>query len=324
MTSNEYVDSADILAKGKQSQCSYLEATGGWQRMVEHPQGSPTSSCTDLTVTKPCRIAEDDGLRSREMRRLIQDGVSGECEPTTATIPRVVIQFWHDSKNIPRDVQECLDSWQPLDSRGFKRVLFDDLKARRFISKAFGGRHLAAFDRCHHPAMRCDYFRLCYLLQHGGFYVDADEYYQGGDYESLFRDVRLKIQPLCYDVTTATMIPYSKFATEQTDSPDWIFYVNNNPIVAPAFHPVVRLALFRSTVILLSNPENRLEIQSTTGPGNFTASLIKHAITSENQGWARDFLLLANWETISVSKWPLGYRNDERNWRLWNRAEANI
>jgi hypothetical protein len=36
--------------------------------------------------------------------------------------------------------------------------------------------------------MRCDYFRLCYIYRQGGFYVDADEIYQGGDYHSLYRD----------------------------------------------------------------------------------------------------------------------------------------
>lgn len=66
-----------------------------------------------------------------------------------------------------------------------------------------------------------------------------------------------------------------------------------------------------------------VDIQSTTGPGNFTASLVKHALISELAGQARDFALLANWQTISVSRWPLSYRDDERNWRLWNPAQAN-
>jgi hypothetical protein len=293
--------------------------------MVIDSQGADAHCCNEsATVTNPSRIAEDEGLRSRHMRRLIQDLVSTESHPTASTIPKVVIQFWHDSKNIPADVQECLDSWKPLDSRGVKRVLFDDYTARRFISKSFGRHHVAAFDRCHHPAMRCDYFRLCYIDRHGGFYVDADEFYQGGDYDSLFQDNRLKIQPLCYDIPSATMVPYDVFTREQDDSPNWIFYVNNNPLVAPGAHPVVRLALRRSTRILLSDGGKRLDIQSTTGPGNFTASLVKHAIISELAGQARDFSLIANWEAISVSRWPLSYRNDERNWRLWSHAQANI
>jgi hypothetical protein len=29
-------------------------------------------------------------------------------------------------------------------------------------------------------------------------------------------------------------------------------------------------------------------------------------------------LLLANWGAISTSRWSLSYREDDRNWRLWN------
>jgi superfamily II DNA or RNA helicase len=32
----------------------------------------------------------------------------------------------------------------------------------------------------------------------------------------------------------------------------------------------------------------------------------------------RDFLLLTNWGAISTSRWSLSYREDDRNWRLWN------
>ena len=275
------------------------------------------------TVINPSHIAEDDSLRSRQMRRLIQEAAPSEIQLAPLTIPKVVIQFWHDASAIPTDVLECLDSWEPLVSQGFERILFDDFKARRFISRHFGRRQEAAYDRCHHPAMRCDYFRLCYLARHGGFYVDADEFYQGGNCESLFHDNRLKMQPLCYDNSDATMVPTDIFTKKHNDSPHWIFYVNNNPLIAPASHPVIRLALARSTRILLSNEENLLDIQSTTGPGNLTASLVKHAIASEIASQTRDFSLLTNWEALSVSEWPLSYRDDERNWRLWNPTEVS-
>ena len=274
-------------------------------------------------IFNPTRMAEDESLRSSLMRHLILDVAPDEPTPPSTTIPKVLVQFWHDASDIPADVQECLDSWQPLERQGFKRVFFDDIKARRFISKRFGSRYVTAFDQCHHPAMRCDYFRLCYMVRNGGFYVDADEFHQGGDCETLFLDNRLKMQPLCYDASDATMISSDTFTEEENDSPHWTFYVNNNPLVAPASHPVVRLALARSTRILLSHPEKRLDIQSTTGPGNLTASLIKHAIASELSGRARDFSLLVNWEDLSISRWPLSYRDDERNWRLWNPAHAS-
>ena len=105
------------------------------------------------------------------------------------------------------------------------------------------------------------------------------------------------------------------FFEQQKCSSSWIFYVNNNPIVAPAGHPVVRFALERATRILL-NCHERPGIQSTTGPGNLTASLVKHAIASTCQGLDRDFVILGDWQEIAVTRWPLSYRNDKRNWRL--------
>src|SRR5205807_9018057 len=124
------------------------------------------------------RIAEDDDFRSTYIRRLVQEAVPIATWSSRADIPNVMVQFWHDLDAVPGDVQECLDSWDPLTKRGFSRVLFGDEQARRFIAKALDRIHVSAFDHCHHPAMRSDYFRLCYILKRGGFYVDADELYQ--------------------------------------------------------------------------------------------------------------------------------------------------
>jgi hypothetical protein len=166
--------------------------------------------------------------------------------------------------------------------------------------------------------MRCDYFRLCFIAERGGFYVDADEFYQGGDVDFLFRDDRLKVQPLCYDASIDEMVDVEVFANGDADSPNWIFYINNNPLVAPRSHPVIQLALARATRLLLSHGNGRADIQSTTGPGNLTASLVRHAIALSLTGRTPDFAILPKWPAISVSRWPLSYRNDERNWRLWD------
>jgi hypothetical protein len=169
--------------------------------------------------------------------------------------------------------------------------------------------------------MRCDYFRLCFLAKHGGFYVDADDVYQGGDFDYLFRDNILKLQPLCYDISTGTMVAPEIFTKKHADSPDWIFYVNNNPIVAPSSNHVIRAALARATRLLLAPSERRGDIQSTTGPGNLTTSLVRHAVSWELAGRVRDFAILAELADIAVSQWPLSYRSDERNWRLWGQSQ---
>ena len=267
----------------------------------------------------PSILAEDDDFRSLYVQGLVQSPAPPptEMSPERDTIPKVIVQFWHDSAEIPSDVRECLDSWDDLKSQGFSRVLFDDGQARHFISNNLEHRYLQAFDLCYHPAMRCDYFRLCYILINGGFYVDADEIYQGTECDRLFCDSRLKLQPLCYDTISGNMISPDLFMGKCQSSESWIFYINNNPIISPPRDPILHLALERSTRILLNCLE-RPEIQSTTGPGNLTASLVRHAISSKLFGRNRDFMILPDWEATSISPWPLSYRNDDRNWRLLN------
>jgi len=94
-----------------------------------------------------------------------------------------------------------------------------------------------------------------------------------------------------------------------------IFYVNNNPIIAPPGHELVRLALRRSTRLLLQRLESS-DIQSTTGPGNLSASLVRRTTDLRRIGGAWDFTLLRDWNTVAMCQWALSYRNDERNWRL--------
>jgi hypothetical protein len=93
-----------------------------------------------------------------------------------------------------------------------------------------------------------------------------------------------------------------------------IFYVNNNPIAAPAGHPVLGRALARATDRLLGD-EPAPEIQSTTGPGNLSAVLAAHAYELEFNDTEPDFELLLDWEATAEPCWNLGYRSDARNWR---------
>lgn len=168
---------------------------------------------------------EDEQLRSRHIQEMLAahvwTPVATVRQQTAAhpSIPRVVVQFWDAPTDVPADVRECLDSWSPLLQRGFRRLVFGDTSARQFIADVFGPTHVDAFDRCGHPAMRCDYFRLCYLVRHGGFYVDADEVYKGGDVEDLFHDARLKLQPLCWDAPLVRWSPLPRLSTAWNERP---------------------------------------------------------------------------------------------------------
>ena len=269
----------------------------------------------------PLDISEDDHSRSRYMWHLIHNSDSTVSLDIKVTIPRILIQYWNDVKTIPTDVRKCIDSWLPLDEQGFERFLFDDEDAWHFIANNYDRHYIDAFKRCQHPAMRSDYFRLCYIFKKGGFYVDADDVYKDVNIEALFHDDKLKVQPLCYDISTDLMVDVDKFTANYEYSPTQIFYVNNDPIIAPPNHPLICMALERSTRILLASEKNIRDIQSTTGPGNLTASLVRHAIESKNVGKDLDFTLLSNWDDVSVPQWPLDYRKDKRNWRIWDGSD---
>ena len=139
----------------------------------------------------------------------------------------------------------------------------------------------------------------------------------GSQIQHLFSDGRLKIQPLCYDMATNMMVPPSLFTKPGANAASWIFYFNNNPLIAGSGHPLIDRALAKATLSLEKDVTNGLpEIQSTTGPGNLTKSIFDAA--TESGEIEQILLVLCDWEKIAKSKWALSYRNDARNWRLSN------
>jgi len=254
-------------------------------------------------------------IRKLVQRHLGQRPINDCCKQPT---PRTIVQFWHDLGQLPRDVEECVRSWAVLEASGFKHRLFDERTAGTFISGSLGARHKRAFARCYHPAMQADYFRLCYVLVEGGFYVDADDVCVGTDIGWLAEDGRLKLQPLCYDIATGAMVKPTVFLCADAYDPSWIFYFNNNPLIASPGHPVIDHALSEATRLLELAEEDELpEIQTATGPGNLSKSIFDLGTRSSSDIESNIFVLGA-WDSLAISHWPLSYRGDARNWRLSN------
>jgi mannosyltransferase OCH1-like enzyme len=258
--------------------------------------------------------------RSEFIRKLVQSDLSQQPidDGYAHLIDRTIVQFWHDLRELPHDVEECITSWTRWETSGFTHRLFDEHAAKAFIGRSLGTRHECAFDRCYHPAMQADYFRLCYLLVEGGFYVDADDVCVGTDISWLFEDGRLKLQPLCYDIASGSMVKPSVFLCSGAYDPNWIFYFNNNPLVASRGHPIIEQALSQATRLLeLAGGDALPEIQMTTGPGNLSKSIFDFGPIS-GTGVESHLVVLRNWDSLAVSRWPLSHRNDARNWRLSN------
>lgn len=265
-------------------------------------------------------ITEDNhNARSHFIRELIQN--PSITKPTSTIFtkkpPMKVVQFWDRLNNLPEDVKECIETWKEVENQGIERLLFDKILARDFILEKLGSRYLHAFDKCYHPAMQSDYFRLCYIFIEGGCYIDTDDVYNGVQIKNLFDDGRLKIQPLCYDTVSNMMVPPESFTKNGSYSESWIFYFNNNPLIACSAHPIIERALIQATQLLEKKHSNCLpEIQSTTGPGNLSKSIFN--LVTEDIELKNTLLVLSNWEDIAKTKWELDYRNDARNWRHSN------
>lgn len=261
---------------------------------------------------------EDEKLRSSAIRDIITMEIGGDpaCRSsgTPEDIPRNLVRFWHDHSALPEDVAACMSTWERLANDGFTIHTFDDAAAHRYISERYGQLHAEAFLRCSHPAMRSDYLRLCVLLSEGGLYVDCDDVLLNDGWTRLLEDGRLKLQPLCYDISAGGMMDSASIWQRDLPAGERNFYVNNDPIAGPAGHPILLRALLRATDLLL-RAEGRPEIQATTGPGNLTTTVAAHARELLARGDALDFSLIRDWETIAEMRWDLSYRGDERNWR---------
>lgn len=225
--------------------------------------------------------------------------------------PKRIVQFWDDFSHLPDDVMECINTWKSVEKQGFERLLFDQHQARDFIGQKLGQEHLQAYDKCSHPAMQSDYFRLCYIAVEGGCYIDIDDVYNGAEIQHFFDDGRLKVQPLCYDKATNRMVAPSIFCKPGAGDVSWIVYFNNNPLIACSRHPIIERALTHATISLKENVLSEMpEIQSIAGPGNLTKSIFEDAVKVDDA-----LVVLSNWEDVATCKWGLSYRNDGRNWR---------
>lgn len=264
-------------------------------------------------------LRNDERNRSNFVRKLVQR--PNELGQVPATLlsspPKRIVQFWDDLSRLPKDVRECMESWKKLEQSGFELQVFDEDSARDFICVHLGSRHVEAFDKCYHPSMKSDYFRYSYILVEGGCYVDADDVYHGTAIDHLFSDGRLKLQPFCYDIATAQMVPPSDFINLGANQLSWIFYFNTTPLIAVRNHPIVERALLNAMTSLERESKDELpEVQATTGPGNLTRSVFE---VLADQGCPEGALFVVHdWERTSTSKWPLSYRSDKRNWRLSN------
>lgn len=258
-------------------------------------------------------IVNDCNAKSKYMWRLVHNQI--QSQTNSICIPKKIIQFWNEENAIPEDVFNCMKSWKRFEGKEIEYLLFNEISARKYILQNYVLRYVDAYDRCIHPAMRADYFRLCYTFMEGGMYVDADDVCLVDNIEPLFCGNLLKVQALCYDTDKNEMVNANMAFFEEYKS-NRIYYVNNNPLIVRPKHPILKCALERATRLLLDDSLEKKDIQSITGPGNLTDSFVWGTLQSNISHV--DYEIFVDWEQTAISKWPLEYRHDKRNWRNWD------
>lgn len=255
-----------------------------------------------------CNIINNNKNKSKYIWNIIKN--QKKVIKNNNKIPKVIIQYWDNCDNIPDDVLRCMETWRKFANNEIKYILYNKESARKFIKYNFKPINVTAFDNCIHPALQADYFRLCYILVNGGAYIDSDDICLTDNIDYLFGGSSLKIQALCYDLKLEQMIN-AKEAYNDKFVEERIYYVNNNPLIAPPNNPIIKRALETATENLLKKLDR--DFQAISGPGNLVNSIIWCCVKHKN--FYRNIEILTDWDEKVVSKWPLDYRNDMRNWR---------
>ena len=210
-------------------------------------------------------------------------------------LPMQVVQYWNND-DIPPDIAGLIGEWDricPLDS-----VLFNRLRAMRFLQDNLGPDWLSAFRLARHPAEESDFFRLCYLLVQGGIYVDADDRY--------VRDFSALID------TCGGFLAFAEpYGTAE-----------NNFIAARPGHPAIEIAALAARDALLQRAS---EITwSKTGPALLTRAVAHHILRHERRHGRLpgDVTILPRYRLrpyIQIHI-PLAYKKTARYWNAASRV----
>jgi len=98
---------------------------------------------------------------------------AGPSSAVNSSIPLSIVQFW-DAVQPPEEVCELARRTQAANP-DCSHQMFNAESARAFLHATLGARAAELFDACPHAAAKSDFFRVAYLFDQGGIYLDADE-----------------------------------------------------------------------------------------------------------------------------------------------------
>ena len=82
-------------------------------------------------------------------------------------IPKIIHYCWFGGKPIPKDLQDCIDTWSIL--KGYQVMRWDESNCsfdeNEFVRKTYAEKQLGFIG---------DYYRLKAVYEYGGIYLDTD------------------------------------------------------------------------------------------------------------------------------------------------------
>jgi hypothetical protein len=104
--------------------------------------------------------------------------IKNETSTELKVIPKVIIQTYYDKFKIPNKVYENIQKYAP----DYKHIIYDDKECIKFLTefdkkfqniKTSNVSLVEKFNSFYSGAHKADFFRYCYLYQHGGVYLDV-------------------------------------------------------------------------------------------------------------------------------------------------------
>ncbi|MEM7743810.1 MAG: glycosyltransferase [Pseudomonadota bacterium] len=216
----------------------------------------------------------------------------GEVRALSASSAEI-LQFW-DTPKIPSDILPAISSWR--DRSGVRHKLVNAEEAREFLDAVYGREAVSIFDACPHPAIKSDYFRLGWLAEHGGLYIDSDE-------------TMVERFPEVAPLLAGRLV--LRFYSNQPTG-----HFINGLIAAPKGSRTMMRAFEEATRRIRANPN--AHVLTLAGPGMLTDVLIAEADHLEEVAVVTNAFMLRN----VLRGVNARYKRDPRSWHVWQAARS--
>lgn len=238
-----------------------------------------------------------------------------------------IVQYW-DQGEPPQNIKDCIEKNK---TKAQTLSLFDRQMAREFIQKHYNDRILAAFECCWHPAMRSDLFRLLYIYQNGGVYLDADDVLLWNPSQLIDDgcDNYLFLYPFfLFEESGRLWRPAAsellKELNKEKASLTIHSYFNNSYIHANPENPIIGLSILVAAEQILTDDPEFLSIHGTTGPGLLSVGAHVYSELSKKNGLPPCDVYPINPDAIELQKGSPTNGQEHQSWRTVNSPPANF